>query len=155
MAIFSNKIVEAKFLDASNTIIEVLYQDSDSIISHALEIDLENQDFHDLMEEHTLEDIEKYTNSKRKKALENYRKKIDEEVESKIKDSVQSDVPMTVANIFDELIDKRNDMNFLFQFKAAVFKNKEVISSKADETKKQIRKSKDLFEVVELLKDIM
>lgn len=155
MAIFSNKIVEAKFLDIDNTIIEVLYKDGESLISHAFEVDFESPDFQDLMEEHSLEDIEKYTQEKRKVAYEKQQKKLDEEVENRIKDQVKSDTPMTVENLFSELVDKRKDMGFLFQFKVHIFKNKDVIDSKDEDVKKKIRKSQDLFEIMELMKQIM
>lgn len=155
MAIFSNKIVEAKFLDIDNTIIEVLYKDGESLISHAFEVDFDNPDFQDLMEEHTLEDIEKYTHDKRKLAVEKQQRKLEEEVSNRIKDQVKSDTPMTVENLFSELVNKRKDMSFLFQFKVYIFKNKDVIDSKDKDVKKKIRKSQDLFEIMELMKQIM
>ena len=63
MAIFSNKIVTAKFIDSpNNMIIELLYQEDDKVIPYTLEVDFTNQDFNDLLEEITLDEIEKNTN---------------------------------------------------------------------------------------------
>ena len=82
MAIFSEKIVSAKFLDSpNNMIIEVLYQEDDSVIPYVLEVDFTNQDFNDLLQEVTLEEIEKSTQATLKAESDVFEKMINDEIE--------------------------------------------------------------------------
>ena len=64
MAIFTDKVVTAQFVDPpNNMIIEVLYKepDQDGLIPHVLEVDFTQDDFNDLLKEITLEEIQKET----------------------------------------------------------------------------------------------
>ena len=56
--------------------------------------------------------------------------------------------------IVDELFEKKDDINFLFKFKVELFKKDVIKNSNSEEIKKEIRKSKNIFDVLGLLKDI-
>ena len=60
MAIFSDKVVTAKFLDyPNNMIIEILYEETGKLVPYQMEVDFTSDDFNDLLKEITLEEIEK------------------------------------------------------------------------------------------------
>ena len=60
MAIFSDKVVTAKFLDyPNNMIIEILYEESGKLVPYQMEVDFTSDDFNDLLKEITLEEMEK------------------------------------------------------------------------------------------------
>mgnify|MGYP001203516916 CR=1 FL=1 len=62
MAKFSGKIKSTKFVDTSEKTIEVLYEEgTDNLMVFFVPIDYTNQDFLDLMDEITLEDVQDYT----------------------------------------------------------------------------------------------
>ena len=81
MAIFSNKVVSAKFIDRpNNMLIEVLYEDNDQIIPYTLEVDFTSNDFNDLLAEVTLEEIEENTLQSAKLESQHFEKMITEEI---------------------------------------------------------------------------
>jgi hypothetical protein len=153
MAIFSNKIVTAKFLDNSNTIVEIIYKDGDEDVAFAMEVDFSNPDFQDFLEEMDLEELEKSTYEQRRKREEAKKASLEARVEERIRDTQRSATPMTMDNIVEELFQKRNDMGFLFQFKVELFKREIIKSSKNEDAKKKIRQSRDIFEILSILKD--
>ena len=57
-------------------------------------------------------------------------------------------------DIVDELFEKKDDINFLFKFKVELFKKEIMKNSDNEKIKKEIRKSKNIFDVLGLLKDI-
>ena len=57
MAIFSNKIIEAYYVNAEKTAIEIIYKDGEKAISHYLSFDPNHPDFKDLIKEYSLENI--------------------------------------------------------------------------------------------------
>ena len=64
MALFSNKIESVKFVDRNEKTIEVLYKqkaDSKSLSHYTVELNYDNQDFLDLIEEYSIEDIQDNT----------------------------------------------------------------------------------------------
>ena len=62
MAIFSNKIEQVKFVDREEKTIEILYsQDSEVLSTFYLEINYEDQNFLDLLEEISIEEIQDRT----------------------------------------------------------------------------------------------
>lgn len=64
MALFSNKIESAKFVDKKEKTIEVLYKqtpESEILSTYILELDYSNQDFLDLLDELTIEQIQDNT----------------------------------------------------------------------------------------------
>jgi hypothetical protein len=63
MAIFSGKIVSSKFIDTPiNTLIEVQYREGKAVTSYVLHVDFTSEDFNDLLQEVTLDEIEEETN---------------------------------------------------------------------------------------------
>jgi hypothetical protein len=63
MAIFSGAIVSSKFIDSpNNTLIEVLYREGDAVTPYVLHVDFTSEDFNDLLQEVTLDEIEEETN---------------------------------------------------------------------------------------------
>ena len=80
MALFSNKIESAKFVDKKEKTIEVLYKqtpESEILSTYILELDYNNQDFLDLLDELTIEQIQDNT----KNYYENVRETINLGVE--------------------------------------------------------------------------
>jgi len=62
MAIFSGKVVTARFLDNPNNMnIEVIYKEDDQNIVYNIEVDFSNDIFNELLQEITLEEIEAQT----------------------------------------------------------------------------------------------
>ena len=64
MALFSNKIESVKFVDYKEKTIEVLYKqktDSKTLSHYIVELNYDNQDFLDLIEEYSIEDIQDNT----------------------------------------------------------------------------------------------
>ena len=89
MAIFSGKVVSAKFIDSPNNMtIEVLYSegDQDSSIPFILDVDFTQQDFIDLLEEITLEEIEANTQKQLEVEKNDFYSLIDSLVEEKWKE---------------------------------------------------------------------
>lgn len=110
MAIFSNKIVTAKFIDSpNNMIIELLYQEDDNVIPYILEVDFTNKDFNDLLEEITLDEIEKNTQEKLKAEAAVFNKIIEDEIQrrwdlesEKIKKAYE-DIDLYAAKKYNDL----------------------------------------------------
>jgi hypothetical protein len=81
MAIFSGKVVSAKFIDPpNNMMIELLYQEGDVVVPYVLEVDFTQQDFNDLIKEISLDDIQNNT----KNQLEAQRKEIFSAIDAEI-----------------------------------------------------------------------
>ena len=58
MAIFSNKIIEAYYVNAEKTAIEIIYKDGEKAISHYLSFDPNHPDFKDLIKELNVKPID-------------------------------------------------------------------------------------------------
>ena len=65
MAIFSGKIIEAYFTDPTHKTIEVIYKESDKAVAHFLNVDYEHPDYKDLVNEYSLEEIQKTTTNRK------------------------------------------------------------------------------------------
>mgnify|MGYP001448592546 CR=1 FL=1 len=61
MARFSNKIESLRYADRQHKSIEILYKNGKTINPYYIEVDYNNQDFLDLLEEYSIEDIEDQT----------------------------------------------------------------------------------------------
>lgn len=140
MAIFSNKIKSVKFFDTQQTIIEILYNQGDKVISYALEVDWENQDLHDLLEEYDLEDIERSTIKKHNQEVIAKREALQPEKEIIVK----GDNPFNFD--FYTFLDKRYDPGFVFHVKADIFRLRGVM----DLPKSKIKKIKECNDALEL-----
>jgi hypothetical protein len=61
MARFSNKIESLRYADRQHKSIEILYKNGETINPYYIEVDYNNQDFLDLLEEYSIDDIEDQT----------------------------------------------------------------------------------------------
>ena len=61
MARFSNKIESLRYADRQHKSIEILYKNGKTINPYYIEVDYNNQDFLDLLEEYSIDDIEDQT----------------------------------------------------------------------------------------------
>ena len=61
MARFSNKIESLRYADRQHKSIEILYKNGETINPYYIEVDYNNQDFLDLLEEYSIENIEDQT----------------------------------------------------------------------------------------------
>ena len=169
MAIFSGKVVSAKFIDSpNNMVIEVLYQEGDIVTSYNLEVDFTQQDFNDLLKEVTLEEIEKNTEAQLKVERDNINSIITKEVDRILvlkEESIKSDLTekyqseflnnrvisiedMPPKDIFNYLTQKNEDNDFVFNFKVSILEDPVIGKSKDKALKLSIRKSKTLFELL-------
>jgi len=84
MAIFSDKIVSAKFIDPpNNMLIELLYREGDAVIPYTLEVDFTSEDFNDLLQEITLEEIEENTNVELNAEKQFFKSIVEQEIETR------------------------------------------------------------------------
>lgn len=177
MAIFSNGFKTAKFINPpKNTLIEIIYQNkNEKQTSYLIEVDNDNQDFIDLLEIVSLEDIENLTYGR---PLSNKKVKtqtIPKNVE-KIKLAVETEnvqpihtlgVKSTrkkasmgktktaevekVENAVNVLQEFRYDESVIFPFKVRLFKNKNILNSGL---KRDIEESKDLLHLISILQHV-
>lgn len=153
MAIFSKKIVGAKFINSDNTVIEVLYAEGDNIIPFILEVDYSNNDFKDLIDEYPLEQIETNT----KEIREQQKKVFEEIIEARVNQIVknnENEKVFTSSDIFKFLDEKSSDPDFIFDFKIAMLDSELISNSEDKKLKVKIRKSKSLFELLSIYGDI-
>jgi hypothetical protein len=81
MAMFSGKVVSAKFIDPpNNMMVELLYHEGDVVVPYVLEVDFTQQDFNDLLKEISLDDIQ----NNPKNQLEAQRKEIFSAIDAEI-----------------------------------------------------------------------
>jgi len=113
MARFSNKIESLRYADRQHKSIEILYKNGVEIHPYYIEVDYNNQDFLDLLEEYSIEDIEDQTtayyeklNVNRYNAIHNEAKKMfDEWVINAQKDLDEQDEER--YKIFEKYKDKQ------------------------------------------------
>lgn len=153
MALFTGKIHDVYFVDPTNTIVEVVYNDEGRLIAHALEVDFASPDFQDLINEIPLEEIERKNQEKKNKIRADREKAFQAEVDRRMSKISQEKVEAGLS--LSELIEKRNDMGYLFSLKVEIFKIEKVKASKKESVKKKIRASKDVFEIMGLLKQLL
>lgn len=90
MAIFSGKVVSATFADfPTNTLIEVLYQEGDEVVSYVLEVDFTQSDFNDLLQDITLEEIEEATQTIVKAEADIFNRAVNEEIERRSSEEIE------------------------------------------------------------------
>lgn len=143
MAIFSGKIINVKFFDKAKTVIEVLYKENNEKISYAFEVDWESDDLHDLLEEYSLEDIEKNTLRFYK---EKQKKKLDK---SKSAQNKKPERKLTGPFDFFQFMENRYDPGIVFSIKADIFRLRGVNTLPKAKINK-IKKSTDALELMYL-----
>lgn len=84
MAIFSGKVVSAKFIDPpNNMMIELLYREGDVVIPYVLEVDFTSDDFNALLQDVTLEEIEENTSKELKAEQQVFESIIQRQIETR------------------------------------------------------------------------
>lgn len=178
MAIFSNKIVTAKFLDyPNNTVIEVLYEDDGNLIPFILEVDFTQDDFNDLLNEMSLDEIE--NNSKeeqeqiRKDAFaylqeqinagvdelwENNKARIKSELAKEYQESFieRNTTPIDeipIREVFNHLVKNNDDHDIVFDLKLYILEDADVTKSKDKKLKLSIRKAKTILELIKIYEE--
>lgn len=192
MAIFSDKVVTAKFLDyPNNMIIEILYEESGKLVPYQMEVDFTADDFNDLLKEITLEEMEKNSQEevnlaakmfndavvekvnelweleaeKIRKAYEeidNYQDTMKNNIKSELVSQYQQDFlknrgtsieDMSSKDIFNHLVQKNEDNDFVFNLKIGILEDADIGKSKNKSLKLSIRKAKTVFELFKLYEE--
>lgn len=153
MAIFSGKIVSAKFINNLNSVVEVLYADNDNIITYVLDVDYTNEDFKSLLDEYPLEKIELETKEIRKKEIEVFNSLIEARA-SQLTKNENDKVKFTFNDFFSFIQDNSEDPDFIFEFKVAILEDKQVSEIKDKTLKAKIRKCKNFYELLSIYGDI-
>lgn len=200
MAIFSEKVISAKFIDPpNNMLIEVLYREGDIVTPYVLEVDFTQQDFNDLLKEISLDEIQEITRKEvntqakvfndiinaeidRRWSLESEKikqayDKVDEYAENLIKKAyddvdqyagtMKSDLAkeyrdqfltqtkfsidnLTGKEIFNHILKKNDDKDFVFDLKVSILEDQDVTKSTNKNLKLSIRKAKSVLELIKL-----
>ena len=147
MAIFTDKIQSAHFINADNTVIEVLYKenaDDEALIPYIVEVDYKNEDFIDLINEFNLEAIEKETQLIREQELAAFRVIVEDIISENPK--IEKDLVLDSGNFLNYLDKNSNNADVIFDIKVNILEDISDINDKTLKTK--IRKSKNLYELL-------
>ena len=128
MAIFSNKIKEVSFYNVDKTLVEVLYNEKDSVISYLIPVDFQNTDFKDLLSEIELEQIEKNTKEKRKiykQQLKNYLNNVTDSLKYQAENSDEKFLERLEKFLFEF---SEKDDELLFKLKLKMFESVKIKS---------------------------
>ena len=139
MAIFSNKIKEVSFYNVDKTLVEVLYNEKDSVISYLIPVDFQNTDFKDLLSEIELEQIEKNTKEKRKiykQQLKNYLNNVTDSLKYQAENSDEKFLERLEKFLFEF---SEKDDELLFKLKLKMFESVKIKSCNDAEKKSKIR----------------
>lgn len=161
MALFSGKIVSAQFIDPpNNTLIEILYREGDVITPYTLSVDFTQQDFNDLLEEISLDQIEQNTQNQIELEKKNLYKIVEEEVEKRLgidrenlqykfnTDHIKSS-DITAKDLLSIIDSKDQDADFVFNTKIAMLEDPAIGKSENKRLKFSIRKAKSLSELLQ------
>ena len=72
MALFSGKVETAYYINPEKTDVEIIYTQGDKHIAYAIQVDFEHPDFKDLLEEVSLDQLDKNTNQRLKQQSETF-----------------------------------------------------------------------------------
>ena len=151
MAIFTDKVISATFMDyPQNTIVEVIYNEDDHNVAYTLEVDFTQDDFKALLQEVTLEEIEKATKQVIEAESKFFKNIINDEVNRRwVEEKENLEVkPLTASEVLSVLIDKNEDKDFIFNMKIAILELSEINKSKDKKLKLDIRKAKTTSELM-------
>ena len=140
MARFSNKIQDVKFVDQKEKTIEILYGIDDQTHSYILELNYNNQDFLDLLDEFTIENIQDRT--------KNYYSSLENRKNKTLHDAAKSMFDEWVINAQIEL-DKQDEERYkLFE----KYKEKElkILQAEVDEQIEKRYKEADVYKQEQL-----
>lgn len=157
MAIFTDKIQSANFINADNTVIEVLYKenpDDETVVSYIVEVDYTNDDFNDLINEYDLEKIEKQSQAIREQELAAFNAIVENAIAQRTKDAPEQKFVLESGNFLEFLDKNAEDTNFIFDIKVGILEDETVAKVKDKTVKTKIRKSKNLYELLAIYGDI-
>lgn len=163
MAIFSGKIVSAQFIDPpNNMLIEILYREGDIVTPYTLSVDFTQQDFNDLLEEISLEQIEQNTQNQIELEKKNLDKIVEEAIEKRLggidrenlqykfnTDHIKSS-EVTAKDLLSVIDSKDKDLDFVFNTKIAMLEDSIVEKSEDKKLKLSIRKAKSIIELLQI-----
>jgi hypothetical protein len=157
MAIFSNKIIEAYYVNAEKTAIEVIYKDGEKAISHYLSFDPNHPDFKDLINEYSLENILE-TTTKRLNAYREQLKNVVQGYQQNALKNAEESLEKIREEVFSFLISfdesSKGHLDLLFTLKLKLFEIEKVKNSTDEEGKSSIRKSMTPIDVLNSFKNL-
>lgn len=183
MALFSGKIIEARYMDAEYSIVEILYEGDDkNVYSHALRPDPENADWIDLIADGWDQDkLIKQTFVYKKTAGSAFAEQVNTAAKALVdqllasKSETQSDVDVLSlakvnnlnaqeyekrkeaelqgTDIYNFIVDKNADKDELFKFKMWAL-DLDFVKSKDKETKAALRKVQTITAGLSLLNEL-
>jgi len=157
MAIFSNKIIEAYYVNAEKTAIEIIYKDGEKAISHYLSFDPNHPDFKDLIKEYSLEKILE-TTTKRLNAYRQQLKGVVEGYQQNALKNAEDSLEKIREEVFSFLINfdqnNKNHLDLLFTLKLKLFDIEKVKISTDEDSKSLIRKSMTPVDVLNAFKNL-
>lgn len=154
MAIFSNNIREVTFLNDDKTVIEVLYNDNNNIISYLIRVDFDNPDFKDLLSEIDLEQIEKNSKNKKKvytDLLKNHLNNVSNSLRIQAENSDEKFLEKLEKFLFEF---NEKDDELLFKLKLKLFENLRVKSCNDIEKKSKLRTATNPIQVIKEFENI-
>jgi hypothetical protein len=183
MALFSGKIVEARYMDTEYSIVEILYEDADgNVYSHALRPDPENEEWKDLIadgwdQDKLIEETVKYKKYSSSVFAEQVniaaKALVDQLLASKSETQSEADVlafaklnslneqeyekrkqaELQGHDIYNFIIDKNSDKDELFKFKMWALEL-DFVKSKDTETKSKLRKVQTILDGLIMLNEL-
>ena len=168
MAIFSGKIVDAYYSDPELKFIEIMYEADEQqkeagvdLLSHALTVDDDDQQYKDLLEEWSLEAIDEATKSRNEQyrnefrvAFHNYATEhgLYQHGNPDTHHLALDEVTNTYSPLFDVICnfdeDNSTHKEELFKLKLKMFEQEHVEDSVKKEVKSELRKAKTVSEAI-------
>jgi hypothetical protein len=183
MALFSGKIVEARYMDAEYSIVEVLYESDDGkVYSYALRPDPENEEWKDLVADGWDQDkLIEQTVAYKKAASGSFAAQVNAAAKALVdqllaqKSDSQSEfdvlslaklsnlnaeeyekrkeAELEGQNVYNFIMDKNSDKDELFKFKMWAL-DLDFVKSKDKETKSALRKVQSILEGLSMLNSL-
>jgi hypothetical protein len=152
MAIFSEKIMEARYTNARKDTVEIVYKEEKKAIVYYIQTNHNHPDFQDLIKEYPLDKIQATTTAK----IKQYNNKLKEANKADL-DKLKEELKTKASSFggwyeFMFNFDKENPdhMDFLFQLKLKLFDEKKV-KSLPEEKKNIIRDSLNPMKIIKCL----
>lgn len=157
MAEFSGKVVSASFIDAEYSIVKVVYVENDTRFVYQLDVNPDHPDWQALLEEGW--DIERITDDtaeeKRMQSaafnteVNQAAKIMLDSMKDEIVDEMQADAVTEMHALFQEVVEKNSDKDFLFKFKLWAL---EQYGDKLEKTQKtSLRKAKSIADCIQVI----
>ena len=145
MAVFSGKIIEAYYSNPDNTTVEIIYKEGTQAISYYIEVDYENPVFNELIEEYTLDQLQKTTVARIRTTNQKLQDIVNQQVKAKL--ATKDDMFTSLTNFLLEY-DPEVHNEKLFAVKIKIFEDPRVKESGRGDMKKKIRLAKTPIETL-------